>query len=85
MIDWFCNESFKHIFPEFDQVIKGDLKGQDLQKVMEEYNKQAFDDFNKKALLPCEICGRTFLPRPLEIHARACKPNGLFAKKDKEK
>jgi hypothetical protein len=37
-------------------------------------------------LVPCEICGRTFLPRSLEIHAKACKPNGLFAKaKDKEK
>ena len=44
---------------------------------------QAFDDFNKKSLLPCEVCGRTFLPRAHEIHTRVCKPNGLFAKKEK--
>jgi len=29
-----------NLFSEFDQVIKGDLKGQDLQRVMEDYNKQ---------------------------------------------
>ena len=26
--------------PEFDRVMKGDLKGAELQKVLEEYNKQ---------------------------------------------
>ena len=41
---------------------------------MEEYNAQALDDFNKKSLLACKNCGRTFLPRPLEIHSRSCKP-----------
>ena len=38
-------------------------------------NKQAFDDFNKKALAECKTCGRTFLPRALEVHSRSkCKP-----------
>ena len=36
---------------------------------------QAFDDFNKKALEECKTCGRTFLPRALEVHSRSkCKP-----------
>merc|ERR1712008_414887 len=38
------------------------------------YNLQAFEDFNKKALLECKNCGRTFLAKPLEIHSRSCKP-----------
>lgn len=59
---------------EYDRVINGDLKGKDLQAAMDEYNAQAFDDFNKKALVECKICGRTFLPRALEVHSRSCRP-----------
>ena len=59
---------------EFDRVIKGDLKGKNLAAAMEEYNAQALEDFNKKSLLECKNCGRTFLPQPLEIHSRSCKP-----------
>lgn len=59
---------------DFDRVINGDLKGPALQQAMEEYNSQAFDDFNKKALDECKNCGRTFLPRALEVHLRSCKP-----------
>ncbi len=35
---------------------------------------QAFDDFNTKTLDPCPNCGRTFVPRALEVHLRSCKP-----------
>ncbi len=35
---------------------------------------QAFDDFNTKCLEPCPNCGRTFVPRALEVHLRSCKP-----------
>ena len=36
---------------------------------------KAFEDFNKKALEECKTCGRTFLPRALEVHSRSkCKP-----------
>jgi len=59
---------------EYDTVIGGNLKGKDLQEAMEKLNAQALDDFNKKSLLECKNCGRTFLPRPLEIHQRSCKP-----------
>jgi hypothetical protein len=59
---------------DFDKVISGELKGKDLQSAMEVYNTQAFDDFNKKALSECKTCGRTFLPRALEVHSRSnCK------------
>ena len=45
-----------------------------MKAAMLEYNNQAFDDFNKKALMECKNCNRTFLPRPLEIHMRSCRP-----------
>ena len=54
----------------FERVIKGEIKGDQLQ----EYNSNAFKDFNEKALAECPNCRRTFLPKPLEIHLRSCKP-----------
>ena len=54
----------------FERVVRGEIKGDQLQ----EYNSNAFKDFNEKALLECPNCSRTFLPRPLEIHLRSCKP-----------
>ena len=51
-------------------MIRGEVKGDQLQ----EYNTNAFKDFNEKALSECPNCHRTFLPRPLEIHLRSCKP-----------
>ena len=41
---------------------------------MKEYNDEAFKDWNEKALVPCENCGRTFLPDRLVVHLRSCKP-----------
>ncbi len=38
----------------------------------DELNNQAFDTFNKEALVPCENCGRTFLPDRLIVHQRSC-------------
>jgi hypothetical protein len=40
---------------------------------MQEYNEEAFKDWNEKALVPWENCGRTFLPDRLEIHLRSWK------------
>ena len=56
-------------------MIKGEVKGDQLQ----EYNTNAFKDFNEKALSECPNCHRTFLPRPLEIHLRSCKPKSSAA------
>ena len=56
-------------------MIKGEVKGDQLQ----EYNTNAFKDFNEKALSECPNCHRTFLPRPLEIHLRSCKPKSAAA------
>lgn len=39
---------------------------------MEEYNKQAYNDYNEKALEKCSGCGRTFLPERLIVHQRSC-------------
>ena len=40
---------------------------------MDELNNQAFETYNKEALVPCENCGRTFLPDRLIVHLRSCK------------
>lgn len=34
----------------------------------QEYNDAAFKNYNEKALVPCNGCGRTFLPEKLPIH-----------------
>jgi hypothetical protein len=43
-------------------------------KAMQEYNEEAFQSFNEKALEPCPHCARTFLPSSLKVHLRSCKP-----------
>lgn len=40
---------------------------------IDKLNNDAFEVFNNEALVPCELCGRTFLPDRLVIHARSCK------------
>ena len=35
-------------------------------------NDQAFNTYNKEALVPCSNCGRTFLPDRLIVHQRSC-------------
>ena len=41
-------------------------------KMMNQYNEDAFENFNTKALEACHNCGRTFLPDSLKIHLRSC-------------
>lgn len=45
--------------------------GKGAAKAMDEYNDEAFKNYNEKALVPCELCGRTFLPDRLVVHARS--------------
>lgn len=44
------------------------------------YNLQAVNEAafqsSQAQLLPCEFCGRTFLPDRLLVHQRSCKPKG---------
>ena len=40
---------------------------------MDYMNAQAYDAYNTQALVPCENCGRTFLPDRLLVHLRSCK------------
>lgn len=42
--------------------------------VMEEYNQNAFANWNDKVLDACPNCDRTFVPRALAIHLKSCKP-----------
>jgi hypothetical protein len=46
--------------------VGGGSKG--LTEDMEAYNKQAYNDYNEKALEKCVGCGRTFLPDRLVVH-----------------
>lgn len=39
----------------------------------DEYNDEAFKEYNEKALVPCDGCGRTFLPDSLIKHQKGCK------------
>lgn len=38
----------------------------------DQLNDQAFDAYNKEALVACSNCGRTFLPDRLIVHQRSC-------------
>ena len=40
---------------------------------LEQFNNMAFDFYNKKSLVPCPWCHRTFLPQSLEVHLKSCK------------
>lgn len=54
------------------QIVIGSASGDKLN----EYNDEAFKNWNEKVLLPCPNCGRTFLPDRLEVHLRSCKGKG---------
>ena len=43
---------------------------------MDEYNDEAFKNYNDNALEPCERCGRTFLPDRLDVHLKSCGGGG---------
>ena len=46
-------------------------------------NQQAFDQYNKDALVECEYCGRTFLPDRLPVHQKVCAKHPEMFKKKK--
>jgi recombinational DNA repair protein (RecF pathway) len=50
------------------------------QKVNEQYNQEAFEQYQEAARHPCQVCGRKFVIESLEKHQRVCKPGGYFEK-----
>ena len=50
---------------------------------MDKLNQQAFDQYNKDALVACEYCGRTFLPDRLPVHQKICAKHPEMFKKKK--
>ena len=50
---------------------------------MDALNQQAFDQYNKDALVECEYCGRTFLPDRLPVHQKVCAKHPEMFKKKK--
>lgn len=46
----------------------------DCKYFIEEYPQEASETIVEK-LVPCHICGRTFLPRPLVTHVKVCERN----------
>lgn len=54
-------------------------KGPLLSKQIDAMNELSYES-SKQQLLPCENCGRTFLPDRLPVHQRSCKP-GKVAKR----
>ena len=65
---------------QFDEI---NVKGMN-DKQMDQYNEEAFKNYNEKALVPCQNWGRTFLPDRLTVHARSCKPKNSEVKTDEE-
>ena len=56
--------------PAFDALKQGQIMDQEeIQKI----NEHSFDQYNKKALVPCPGCGRTFNPESLQAHIKGCK------------
>jgi hypothetical protein len=49
--------------------------------MLENYNEEAFQKWDKEALIPCKNCGRTFLPSALKHHARACTAGHVLKKR----
>jgi len=52
----------------FDDIVAGRVKPDQ----MENYNNDAFKNYNEKALVPCPNCARTFLPDRLDVHLKSC-------------
>ena len=50
------------------------LNNKNAADVMDQYNQDAFKNWNENVLEACPNCERTFLARPLEIHLKSCKP-----------
>lgn len=48
------------------------------EEKMIQFNEEAFDGFNKNALIPCKHCNRTFLPDSLKIHRKICTAERPF-------
>ena len=48
------------------------LTGQASDQQKQDYNDEAFKNWNEKVLSPCPNCARTFLPEKLEVHLRGC-------------
>lgn len=57
---------------DFDNI---KIKGSSMkQSEMDALNEEAFNKFNDESRVPCQNCGRKFLPDRLEVHLRSCKP-----------
>jgi len=57
--------------PEPPMDLERAMKNGEIDK--DKYNEMAFNNYNEKALIPCEKCGRTFLPDSLKWHLKGCK------------
>ncbi len=70
-----------------DQIIanyeKNQMMGMGAGNNYDALNQQAFDQYNKDALVECEFCGRTFLPDRLPVHQRVCSKHPEMFKKKK--
>jgi hypothetical protein len=60
------------IIEKFEESNKA-IKSSDGNYNMDKMNDGAYEIFSKEALVPCDTCGRTFLPDRLLVHQRSCK------------
>ena len=71
----------KHLRKSADKIIAAYEQNQAMMNSMasgsgaynfDAMNDQAFETYNREALVPCSNCGRTFLPDRLIVHQRSC-------------
>jgi len=61
--------------PDYGLLVSGDFNDEIMDK-MNEMSFQAAQD----QLIPCEHCGRTFLPERLQVHQRSCTADKPFSR-----
>uniref|UniRef100_A0A0L8I0X5 C2HC/C3H-type domain-containing protein n=1 Tax=Octopus bimaculoides TaxID=37653 RepID=A0A0L8I0X5_OCTBM len=54
------------------------LSGNDCYDI--DLRNQAAWESSQAALVPCDVCGRTFLPDRLAVHQRSCRPKKVRIK-----
>jgi uncharacterized Zn-finger protein len=71
--DVILNKYYTNLNKKEEHINKSNGGGAKSGYQIEQLNNDAYEIFTKEALVPCENCGRTFLPDRLLVHMRSCK------------
>lgn len=68
----------RQLIPNPPENIHEILNGENLSGIIEKYNQEANEYFNKEVLTPCKNCLRTFEPEALKKHQMLCTENRYY-------